>query len=281
MTGKPSVLIAYDGSPDADLALNWGIQVAERTRADVAVMVVTLPPGRLPTPIRESEEAHATAAANAARDALKAADITRGTVRVEYGWTLPMLLNATRTASLVVVGSRGHNRYEGHWLGSVSQHLASHAPCAVAVIRPANDPLARLILVGVDGSPASVRALESAARRAEMTGESVLAVHGYQVLGLSGGGIGSLPTDIDADAIAAAERLAAELVAGIAIDHPDVDLRSTAVLGRPGRVLARLSDQASLVVIGSRGRTPVQELLLGSVSQEVLYRAECPVVVMR
>ena len=47
------------------------------------------------------------------------------------------------------------------------------------------------------------------------------------------------------------------------------------------RVLVRLSDDASLVVVGSRGRTPVQELLLGSVSQETLHRAACPVVVVR
>jgi len=60
-----------------------------------------------------------------------------------------------------------------------------------------------------------------------------------------------------------------------------VRLRSTAVVGTAGRVLARLSDDASLVVVGSRGRTEWKELLLGSVSQEVLHRAECPVVVVR
>jgi len=274
------VVIAYDGSPDADLALEWGLQSAALLLADVRIVVAAMTAGRLPPQVREYEEAFAQRAAANARDASKGYSAGECEVSIEHGWTLPVLMRAASGARLVVTGSRGHNRLESHWLGSVSQHLAGHADCSVAVVRPTRRPRSRQILVGVDGSPPSVRALDFAARRAERTGECILAVHAYQVSTFSGG-LGALPSDLQVAASESALRLSAELVAGIAIDHPDVILRSAAVAGGAARVLARLSDDSSLVVIGSRGRTPVQELLLGSVSQETLFRAECPVVVVR
>lgn len=280
-SNKNHIVVAYDGSPDADLALLWSIRTAELTHQDLRVVVVALSTGKQPPQLREYEEQRAHSAAAAARDAVKTAKGVEADVIVERGWTVQALLRASEGAALLVAGSRGHNSFETHWLGSVSQHLAGHADCPVAVIRRTHNPRARKILVGVDGSSASEGALRYAADRASLTGESVVAVHAYQFPMFSGTGLAVLPIDMDTELVDGAERLAAELVAGIADDYPDVRLRSTAVVGRAARVLARLSDDASLVVVGSRGRTPWQEMLLGSVSQEVLYRAECPVVVVR
>jgi nucleotide-binding universal stress UspA family protein len=280
-TGSPFIVVAYDGSSDADLALLWGIRTAELTHQNLRVVVVALATSQQPLQIRDYEEHRAHSAAASARDAVKVAEGIEAEVLLERGWTVPTLLRAAEGAGLVVAGSRGHNSFEAHWLGSVSQHLAGHAACPVAVVRRTHNQHAKKILVGVDGSPASEHALRYAAERATLTGESVVAVHAYQFPTFSGTGLAVLPIDIDTELVDASERLAAELVAGIAEDYPDVRLRSTAVVGRAGRVLARLSDDASLVVVGSRGRTPWKEMLLGSVSQEVLSRAECPVVVVR
>lgn len=281
MTKKATVVVGYDGSAEADLALDWGRSLSVLEDAPLDVVVVAMAPTGLPPSSRKHESDRAHLIAERARAILEHDPAVRATVTVEHGWTLPVLLGHGQEARLLVVGARGHGRLESFWLGSTSQHLAAHAACPVAVVRAQHDPGAREILVGIDGSPASVRALAAAAERAERSGETVLAVHAYPVLSAFGGGIGALAEDIDTGRSDAAERLAAELVAGVAVDHPDVKLRSTAVMGHPAEVLARLSEDASLVVLGSRGRTPVQELVLGSVSQETLRRACCPVLVVR
>lgn len=277
-----SIVVGYDGSPDAALALQWTLHTAELTHQHVNVVVAG--PRHEGSAGGLTDDFEAQLAAGAASDAwflLKAADGVQGEVTQPAGAPLPVLLEAAEDAGLLVVGSRGHNAFESSWLGSVSQHLAGHAACPVAVVRPAHNPRARRILVGVDGSPSSERALAYAAERADLTGERVLAVYAYQFPTFAGTGLAVQPIDIDTEPVEEAGRLAAELVAGVAVDHPDVHPESTAVIGRAGRVLANLSDDASLVVVGSRGRNPWKQLLLGSVSLQVLHRASCPVVVVR
>jgi len=62
------------------------------------------------------------------------------TIRVDEGHPVQVLMDAARTAHLLVLGSRGHGTFTGILLGSVSQHCVQHAPCPVVVIpqpRPA------------------------------------------------------------------------------------------------------------------------------------------------
>jgi len=277
----PSVLVAYDGSTDAELALTFGIETAELTGVPLKVVVVNDAAEPLGSSVNTQAERWAETITARARVGTAEVDLPVDIV-LEHGGALPVLLDLATAATVLVVGSRGHNLWDTLWLGSTSQHLAGHADCTVAVVRRRHNPRAKRILVGIDGSVASRRALEFAVERAAGTGEEVVAVHAFQDSSFAAGGrIGALAVDIETDAIEAAECRAAELVAGIGLSAPDVVVRSSAVVGRAGRVLCRLADDASLVVVGSRGRTPVAELVLGSVSQEVLHKAECPVAVVR
>lgn len=280
-TTQQTILVGFDGSEDATSALDWALASAGHLAARVEVVVVLAESSHISPPLREYEAGIAERSAALAAELIARKPGIEATVAVERGWPVPVLLDRARKDSLVVVGSRGHGLVESHWLGSVSQHLAGHAPCSVAVIRPAHNSRATTILVGIDGSEASERALRFACERARLTGENILAVHAYQYGPLSSPGLAILPEDIDTAVEDAAQTVTDEFVACVAPDFPDVQVRGVAVVGRAARVLARLSDDASLVVVGSRGRSALAEIVLGSVAQGTLARAECPVVVVR
>ena len=139
-------------------------------------------------------------------------------------------------------------------------------------------PTPRRIIVGIDGSHSSQAALEYACSRAETTGETVVAIHGFHAHVPSTDVWAAAPRSVDT---AERERLLAESVAGMSEDHPDVHLEQEVVAVEPGRCLADASASASLVVVGSRGLGYFSGLLLGSVSQAVLHRATCPVMIVR
>jgi nucleotide-binding universal stress UspA family protein len=191
-----------------------------------------------------------------------------------------VLLDAAADAGLLVVGSRGHGQVAGLVAGSVSQHLARHAACPVVVARPVAHPAASRIVVGVDGSGGSDAALEFACRRAELTGENVVVVHGWRDGSATGTTRREVPEQF-MERIAEEERQLSEAVAGVQGDHPDVRLVPEAIPVVAWRALADASAAATLLVVGSRGRGAFTGMLLGSVSQQVRHHAQCPVAVVR
>ena len=134
--------------------------------------------------------------------------------------------------------------------------------------------------MGLDGSPTSEAALEYACRRQEGTGEVVVAMHGGRRHTPSSDVLRSEPRSVT-DAVEDKQVLLGESVAGVREAHADVVLVCEAVPVAPGDLLVDASGNASLLVVGSRGRGYFRGLLLGSVSQDVLRRAKCPVAVVR
>jgi nucleotide-binding universal stress UspA family protein len=72
-----------------------------------------------------------------------------------------------------------------------------------------------------------------------------------------------------------------EAVERVRSDHPSVEVETTVVEGQPARVLVDMSADADLLVVGSRGLGGFSGLLLGSVSQQCVHHAHCPVTVVR
>ena len=134
--------------------------------------------------------------------------------------------------------------------------------------------------MGVDGSGGSDAALEFACQRAGLTGETVAVLHGWRDGRATGTTRREVPSEFMAR-IAEEERLLAEAIAGVQADHPDVALEPLAIPVVAWRALTDASATASLVVVGSRGRGAFAGMLLGSVSQQVIQHADCPVAVVR
>jgi nucleotide-binding universal stress UspA family protein len=135
-------------------------------------------------------------------------------------------------------------------------------------------------VVGVDGSGAAARALEAACRRAEATGEKVVAVRGWRIGNVPVDKRGDIPASMSTQLLER-ERELSTWTAQARSAHPDVAVQEEVITVSGGRALVDASADASLVVVGSRGRNVFTGMLLGSTSHEVLHRAHCPVLVVR
>jgi nucleotide-binding universal stress UspA family protein len=156
-----------------------------------------------------------------------------------------------RDATAVVVGSHGISRATGIALGAVSTSLLHEAPCAVLIARGSIDPKhwPRRIVVGVDGSADSSRAVEVATALAARLGADLRAIVASQ--------------DVHVD-LEAARRIA-----------PGCEEHDARALD----VLEAASENADLIVVGSRGLRGLRAL--GSLSERIAHEARCSVLVVR
>jgi nucleotide-binding universal stress UspA family protein len=134
------------------------------------------------------------------------------------------------------------------------------------------------IVVGVDGSSASIAALEWAIKQAKLTNVGVDAAITWSVPATAAAA-GGLPETYDPAGDAA--KALAEAVASSRAAHPDVELRTVEIEGPAGPSLVDYAAKAELLVIGSRGHGFVSGLLLGSVSEYCVSHAHIPVLVLR
>lgn len=137
------------------------------------------------------------------------------------------------------------------------------------------------IVVGVDGSPSSRLALDWAVREAEAHGNPVLAISTYFIPAIATAAPGFTfdPGNMEELADQCRAVLATE-IAEAQRDHPSVQIESKAIQGPAAPILIEASGRASAVVVGSRGHGGFVGLLLGSVSQQCVTHAHCPVVVI-
>ncbi len=192
--------------------------------------------------------------------------------------TVPTLVERSRTAEMIVVGTDGRGALSRGLLGSVSSGLLRHAHCPVAVIHeeapalPQNTP----VLVGVDGSEVSEHAIRVAFEEASNRRTGLFALHAWSDRELV-----ELPgidwTEIKAEE----ERVLVEALAGWQERYPDVAVTKRLVCDRPAHALVDASRSAQLVVIGSRGQSVLLHSILGSVSNAAVQSIRVPVIVTR
>ncbi|MFJ8623070.1 universal stress protein [Kitasatospora sp. NPDC093550] len=132
------------------------------------------------------------------------------------------------------------------------------------------------VLAGVDGSPQSTAAAHWAADEAVRRGASLRLVHAWPWL------TDGVDSFADPEHLPeAVQRALAEVAADVRGRHPELAVRTDAVLDAPIDGLVAAAADAELLVLGSRGRGGFAGLLLGSVSMAVAGRSGVPVVVVR
>lgn len=186
---------------------------------------------------------------------------------------------------LIVIGSRGHGPLATVLLGSVSTEIVDHAPCPVLVARR---PTAHRLVIGVDGSESSQRAV------ATLSAWPIFAGLPARVVGVSERSPGwtALSTAFypgmaeTAESSREARRSqAAQITERACEDLSRVGLIATSELreGDPAEELIRAAteDDADLIVVGSRGLSALSRLALGSVARKVLLHTPVSVLVVR
>ncbi|MGW0252074.1 universal stress protein [Nocardia goodfellowii] len=281
MSARPAnqaIVVGVDGSEQAEAAVRWAAADAARSRAPLHLIdAIGLPidyafSWRVPiddTPLRrEATEKLALGV----RIATEAAAPDTITTEITDAPPIPVLLDHSESARMVVVGARGLGAIRRRLLGSVSSALARHAQCPVAIIPGLEEYCTGPVVVGVDGSPTSNAALaiafdEASRRHADLVAVTTWYDPGYYTPRAE---IEALAQDCSADSLA-----------GYAEKYPDVTVRPTVAEADPADQLITESRDAQLIVVGSRGRGGFARMTLGSVSEAVLHRTEIPILIVR
>jgi nucleotide-binding universal stress UspA family protein len=193
---------------------------------------------------------------------------------------VPVLVEESATASLLVLGTRGLGGFTGLLIGSTAVLLAGRAHCPLVVVRENVSPHGPVV-VGVDGLPDGEAAIEFAFQHASLHSADLIAVHAWADSVADALLLGHPDSPDFEPAQQRAYETLAERLAGWQEKYPDVHVTREVVRDRPSRALLRHAENARLVVVGTRGRGGFTGLLLGSTGQHLLHHAPCPVSVVR
>ena len=282
------VIIGFDGSEHAHDALVLGQRLADVVGAPLLVaslyhrdpMYDALTYGDV------ERELHAAAEAQL-REAEKALD---GRPIAEYvamaATSTPRGLHALaaeRGAQLVVVGSTHRGAVGRVTPGSVAQRLLNGAPCPVAVAPAglaAGDVKMATIAVAFDGSEESRHALRAAIALARYAGARIDLVGVVEPLRPTLGASYAMTTGnrvFEDDLRVALDRKLAEAMERVPAEHRG---SRDIFVGDAAKMLAARSEDADLLVCGSRGYGLVRQVLLGGVSGKLVHHAQCPLLVV-
>lgn len=288
-TTHGTILVGVDESPSSEHAVVWAAEEAQLQHRGLTIVhaeasmsstqLAALSSAAIP-PRQVNAELHAIAERTVERARSLAADrMPDADIDSVLAVTDPrsLLLDLSTTASMVVVGSRGHGPVAGLLLGSVSGALVRHSTIPVVVVRP-NQHETHGVLIAADGSEESAEPVEVAYQEASLHGLPLTIVHCMWDAMFAQVRWTDLPSS---NPIAQEARLrVAESVAGMAEKYPDVDVSIRVTRGAIDACLVDLSTEFELLVAGRPPRTLGQRLLLSGITTSVAEHAHCPVLVV-
>ena len=298
------ILLATDGSREAELAARAAADLAQKTNSELHVVhafgIVPIGPPVYPeatnlqsveyeAEIEEGQrisEQRAREVLTAEVEKVRSAGCTVTEEHLIEGRMAPGIIGVAEEigAGLIVMGSRGRGGIRRALMGSVSDSVVRHAHCPVMVVRDdehGRDDLPGRILLAVDGSEEASAAAQTAVELAERTDSELHLVHVGEVRPVSHPERRGYLARYEA-LQEAARQLLEEQVEEVESAGGTVS-RAHLRMGRPDEEIVVLGEEigAGLIVTGSRGLGGMRRALMGSASDSIVRHAHCPVLVVR
>jgi nucleotide-binding universal stress UspA family protein len=284
-------VVGTDGSPHAERAVRWAARQAavERRpldlvhaygRVGVGELAWLGTPGldqsRLADVLRTAGESLLVEARGIALDEAPGLEVRTHVLGSD---ARDVLVEASDSAHLVVVGSRGRGPLRTLVLGSVSNTVARLARCPVVVCRPPDQPShGHEVLVGAEGSVASLPVIEFAFQQASLHHLPLVVMHCFFDPTLTPGADDAAPLEpSDVDQL---RLLLSESVAGLGEKYPDVEVDLQLSRGLVDQCLLGEAPEAALLVVGRSDVTGWSRFVYSSCALAVLERARTTVVVV-
>jgi hypothetical protein len=276
----PKILVCTDGSPDSEGAITAALHLAKTTGSTVFLLEVlfflagyelqspdTLAPPMVNLELMQVMETAArerleTWKAEAAREGVTLEPRVR-TGASAYDGILDEA--GELQPDLIIMGRQGYTGLTRLLMGSVTARVIGHSPVNVLVVPQGVLLSFERLLIASDGSPFSEAAWNEALSLAKTMGSALIGVS-----------VAAANRDIPTATEVVRHLEAAAATQGITLD-------TMIPMGRPevGIVKAAEFKQASLIIVGSHGRTGLKRLLMGSVAERVIGHAKCPVLVVK
>jgi nucleotide-binding universal stress UspA family protein len=293
------ILLATDGSPEAERALGVAEMLSEKLGAELHLVSVEPMPDPLSWPeartmspelrgdIRERAEEKARTRLDGEVEKIKQSGREAPVVHPVAGRPDAEIVHVAEEvgAGLVVVGSRGLGPVRRAVMGSVSLSVVHHSHGSVLVVRGVEGGLPGPILLAVDGSEQARVAAEAAAELSASTGSGLHVVfvmptaehlYGHHLYSRE------LQESVREQAEDEVRKFLDEQV-GRLEDHGGKVEDTHMAVGRPDAEIVKLAEElgVGLTIVGSRGLGGVRRALVGSVSDSVVRHAHGPVLVVR
>ena len=294
MASAPKVLVALDFGDASLEALRQARELAHRTGGILAACHVLpaeydlslLFPGRVPDASADSaaEDDQARRALEAhAREKL---GLELSEIFIERGSAYAQIVRRAEAwgATFVVAGSHNRTGISRVLLGSVAERVARHAHSSVLVARPS--PTRGIVVAATDLSDPSLPAIAAGAEAARRADAQLVVVSALEWLNAmpepSAGLIGGMPV-MPPPEMQAEVRSALHITLEGALERAGATGSVQVLEGPVAPAIVDCANRlhASLIVVGSHGRTGLARLALGSVAEQVIRTASCSVLAVR